>query len=144
MSAPSAEDVAAALFSAVGLISRRLRQNPVAAELSLPERSALSHLNRYGPATTAALARTEQITPQAMSTTISGLAGRGFVRRSPDPADGRQMIVSLTDEGTEVLRARRDARIRQIAASLTTSFTAEELAVLAEAAPLLDRLGETF
>ena len=144
MSAPSADDVAATLYSAVSLIARRLRQSPVVAELSLPERSALSRLNRDGPATTAALARAELITPQAMSTTISGLVGRGFVQRNPDPADGRQMIVSLTAEGAEVLRARRDARMRQFATSLDASFTPEELAVLAEAAPLLDRLGQTF
>ncbi|GAA1024391.1 MULTISPECIES: MarR family winged helix-turn-helix transcriptional regulator [Amycolatopsis] len=142
MSAP--DELAATLYGAVSLIARRLRQSQVTAELSLPERSALARLNRDGPATTAALARAEQITPQAMSATISGLSTRGFVTRAPDPADGRQMIVSLTPEGVEVLRARRDARMRQFAASLSTSFSPQELAVLKEAAPLLERLGQTF
>ncbi|MGW4401864.1 MarR family winged helix-turn-helix transcriptional regulator [Amycolatopsis nivea] len=138
------DELAATLYGAVSLIARRLRQSQVTAELSLPERSALSRLDRDGPATTAALARAEQITPQAMSSTISGLSVRGFVTRSADPADGRQMIVSLTPEGSEVLRARRDARMRQFAASLGSGFSPEELAVLKEAAPLLERLGQTF
>ncbi|MBB1154228.1 MarR family winged helix-turn-helix transcriptional regulator [Amycolatopsis dendrobii] len=142
MSAP--DELAATLYGAVSLIARRLRQSQVTAELSLPERSALSRLDRDGPATTAALARAEQITPQAMSSTISGLSARGFVTRDADPADGRQMIVSLTPEGSEVLRARRDARMRQFAASLSSGFSPEELAVLEEAAPLLERLGQTF
>ncbi|PKV95107.1 DNA-binding MarR family transcriptional regulator [Amycolatopsis echigonensis] len=142
MSAP--DELAVTLYGAVSLIARRLRQSQVTAELSLPERSALSRLDRDGPATTAALARAEQITPQAMSTTISGLSARGFVARTPDPADGRQMIVSLTPEGSEVLRARRDARMRQFAESLRSGFSPEELAVLKEAAPLLERLGQTF
>ncbi|WP_037362015.1 MarR family winged helix-turn-helix transcriptional regulator [Amycolatopsis orientalis] len=142
MSAP--DELAATLYGAVSLIARRLRQNQITAELSLPERSALSRLDRDGPATTAALARAEQITPQAMSATLSGLSARGFVTRDPDPADGRQMIVSLTPEGSEVLRARRDARMRQFADSLSSGFSPEELKVLAEAAPLLERLGQTF
>ncbi|GAA3579457.1 MarR family transcriptional regulator [Amycolatopsis ultiminotia] len=140
----SVDDLAATLYGAVGLVTRRLRHSPAAGELSLPERSALALLDRQGPATTAALARSEQITPQAVSTTIAGLERRGFVERTPDPDDGRQMIVSLTEAGRQVLQDKRDARIRQLTESLTAGFTPAELATLQTAAPLLERLGQSL
>ena len=80
-------------------VARRLRQAPTPGELTLPERSALSRLDRGGPATSAELARAEQITPQAMATTLSGLEQRGLVRRQNDPHDGRRIIMSLTESG---------------------------------------------
>jgi DNA-binding MarR family transcriptional regulator len=144
MPASSADEVAAPLYRAVSLLARRLRMSPVASDLSPSERSALARLDHDGPATTAALARAEQVTAQAMSAVVTVLAARNFVARSKDPADGRQLLVALTEAGAEVLRAKRDARTSQVATALHAEFTPAELAVLAEAAPLLERLGRTF
>ncbi|MGH3381664.1 MAG: hypothetical protein ACRDP6_43750, partial [Actinoallomurus sp.] len=60
---PEVGDVASALLVSVGLLRRRLRQAPVADELTLPETSALARLDRGGPTTASALARVEQISP---------------------------------------------------------------------------------
>ncbi|MFC0435692.1 MarR family winged helix-turn-helix transcriptional regulator [Kutzneria buriramensis] len=136
------DELAAALQDGIGLLARRLRQAPTPGELTLPERSALSRLDRGGPATSAELARAEQITPQAMATTLGGLEQRGLVRRHNDPHDGRRIIMSLTEDGREMLRRKRAARARQLAATLATGFTGDELAALAVAAPLLERLAE--
>ncbi|MGI8448469.1 MAG: hypothetical protein ACR2MP_15065 [Streptosporangiaceae bacterium] len=56
-------ETAAALQLSVGLLKRRARETARDGELSSPETSVLSRLDRNGPGTTAALARWEQITP---------------------------------------------------------------------------------
>lgn len=136
------DEVARALYASVGLFLRRFRQVPTGDGLSLPERSALARLDRGGPTTAADLARAEQISPQAMGATLGALATRGLVRRDPDLADGRRAIVSVTEAGVELLRHKRDVRAQQLAKLLAGAFTPEEVAVLREAAPLIERLGE--
>ncbi|QUQ66954.1 MarR family winged helix-turn-helix transcriptional regulator [Kutzneria sp. CA-103260] len=135
------EELAAALQDSIGLLARRLRQTSTPGELTLPERSALSRLDRGGSATSAELARAEQITPQAMATTISGLEQRGLVERRNDPHDGRRIIMSLSESGREVLRRKRAAHAQQLAAALA-AFSGDELDVLAAAAPLIERMAE--
>jgi DNA-binding MarR family transcriptional regulator len=136
------DDLAAALQDSVSLLARRLRQASTSGELTLPERSALSRLDRGGPATSAELARAEQITPQAMATTLGGLEQRGLVERRNDPHDGRRIIMSVSDAGREVLRRKRAAHARQLAAALGDGFAEDELAVLAVAVPLIERLAQ--
>jgi DNA-binding MarR family transcriptional regulator len=141
---PETDELATALYDGIGLVARRLRQAPTPSELSLPERSALSRLDRGGPATAAELARTEQITPQAMGVTLNGLEERGIVERRPDPHDRRRVVMALTEAGAEMLRRKRDARARQLADALDQRFTAAEREALAAAAPLIARLAESI
>ncbi|EWM11901.1 MarR family winged helix-turn-helix transcriptional regulator [Kutzneria sp. 744] len=136
------DDLASALQDSVSLLARRLRQAATPGELTLPERSALSRLDRGGPSTSAELARAEQITPQAMATTLGGLEQRGLVERRNDPHDGRRIIMSASESGREVLRRKRAAHARQLAAALGSGFSEEELAALAFAVPLIERLAE--
>ncbi len=81
-------ETAAALQLSVGLLKRRAREKTRDGELSAPDMAVLSRLDRYGPGTTAALARWEQITPQAMGATVAGLEARGFDH--PHPRSGRR------------------------------------------------------
>jgi DNA-binding MarR family transcriptional regulator len=133
-------DVAAALHVSVGMLLRKLRQAQPAGELSLPERSALAHLDRAGPATASALARLEQISQQSMGATLAGLERRGLVARSADPNDGRRVVLSVTAEGRKVLTSRRGERTEQLAGALAAGFTQAEREQLMAAAPLLERL----
>jgi DNA-binding MarR family transcriptional regulator len=135
------DDLAAELFDGISLVLRRIQQLQAPGALTLPERAALARLGR-APATSAELARAEQITPQAMGNTLSGLESRGFVERSADPHDGRRIIMSLSDAGRDVLRHKRDTRTKQVAAALDAGFTAAELDSLRAAVPLLSRLAE--
>lgn len=137
-------DVASALLVSVGLLRRRLSQTPVAGELTLPETSALARLDRTGPSTASALARIEQISPQSMGATLSGLEARGLVDRRPDPEDGRRVVLSVTETGREVLRNKRTARIEQISQALSSGFTPAELEQLMTAAPLIERLAQNI
>lgn len=141
---PDVDDLAAALYDGISLFVRSLRQVHAPGGLSLPERSVLSRLDRSGPATAAELARAEQITPQAIGTTLGVLETRGFVERRRDPRDGRRIIMSLTGAGLETLRHKRDARARQLAKILAEQFSPAELETLKAAAPLIERLGESL
>jgi DNA-binding MarR family transcriptional regulator len=121
-----------------------MRQTRPDDELSLPESSALTRLDRNGPATSSALARLEQISPQSMGATLGALEGRGLVQRAADPQDGRRIVLSLTGAGRQTLRDKRSARTAQLAQALQASFTQPELDVLAAAAPLLERLAQSI
>lgn len=136
------DEVAAALRVGVGLLVRRLRETPVEGELTMSERSALRRLERTGPTTSSALAKIEQISPQSMGATLGGLELRGMVVRHPDPEDGRRVLLSVTDAGREQMRRQRSERTATLARALAAGFTQEELATLAAAAPLIERLAE--
>ena len=137
-------DLAAALRASIGLLLRRMRRAQPDDELSLPESSALTRLDRNGSATASALARLEQISPQSMGATLGSLEGRGLVQRAADPHDGRRIVLSLTDAGRQTLRDKRSVRTAQLAQALRGSFTQPELDVLAAAAPLLERLAQSI
>ena len=142
--APDVHEVAGAIRVSIGLLLRRLRQAPADGELTLPESSALTRLDRGGPATSSVLARLEQISPQSMGATLSALEGRGLVERHPDPADGRRVVISLSEAGLQALRNKRNARIEQLARALSSGFTDSELQQLMAAAPLLERLAQSI
>ncbi|WP_235547520.1 MULTISPECIES: MarR family winged helix-turn-helix transcriptional regulator [unclassified Nocardioides] len=142
--ATSPDRVARELQASLGLLFRRLRQVRVVAELSQPESTALASLVRNAPATSADLARVEAISAQSMHATITALERRGFVRRIADAADGRRMLIELTDAGRAMAGRKRDARAEQFATALGEHFTAEERATLHAAAPLLERLAKAL
>lgn len=135
-----AAGVSASLLTAIGALVRRVRRVRTEGELSMPERTALSLLDRTGPTTSSALAREVQITAQAMGATLSGLQGRGLVERGADPRDGRRVLLSVTAAGRRALEDRRNRRNDLVARALADGFTQEELRQLAAAAPLLERL----
>ena len=137
---PDAEQIAAALLMSIRLLVQRSRQTSTGGDLTLPERSALARLDGGGPATSSELAKLEQIRPQSMGATLGALQARGLIERHPDPADGRRVVLSVTDEGREVLRTRRDARASALAQVLQHGFTRTELKQLMAAAPLIERL----
>ncbi|WP_043662702.1 MarR family winged helix-turn-helix transcriptional regulator [Streptomyces xylophagus] len=137
--------VASALLASIGVLVRRARQQPLEGGLTMPERTALSQLDRAGPTTSSALARDAQITAQAMGATLSALRTRGLVERRPDPDDGRRVVLSVTDAGRQALKNKRNARAELLARALTGgAFTPAELEQLAAAAPLLERLAQNI
>jgi DNA-binding MarR family transcriptional regulator len=134
-------DVAAALRISVGMLVRKLKQTQHD-DLSIPESSALSRLDRGGPATSSDLARADGISPQSMGATIAALEQRGLVARERDQQDGRRIVLSITASGRQVVGDRRGARTALIARALDGGFTPAELDQLKTAAPLLERLAE--
>ncbi|WP_037912249.1 MarR family winged helix-turn-helix transcriptional regulator [Actinacidiphila yeochonensis] len=139
------DGVAAALLASISVLVRRVRQVPPGGGLTMPERTALSLLEREGPTTSSALARQVQITAQAMGATLGTLRGRGLVERRPDPDDGRRVVLTVTDAGRQALKDKRNARAELVTRALTgDTFSAAELEQLAAAAPLLERLAQNI
>jgi DNA-binding MarR family transcriptional regulator len=135
-------DVAVALRVSVGLLVRRLRLVQGTGELTMPASSALARLDRGGPTTPSALARQEQISPQSMGATLSGLEARGLVERHSDPEDGRRIVISLSEAGLAALRDKRNARTERLAEALSSGFTDAEQRQLMAAVPLIERLAQ--
>ncbi|WP_370963522.1 MarR family winged helix-turn-helix transcriptional regulator [Amycolatopsis sp. cg9] len=127
---------------ALGRLVRRLRQGYVVGELTLPERSVLSRLDREGPATPGCLADLERVKPQAMGVTLAGLVERGLVERRKDDSDGRKVLMSVTGAGVKLLTDRRSATTGKMAAALAGQFTEAERHELITAIPLIERLAD--
>jgi len=77
-----------------------------------------------------------------MAATLAGLEERGLVSRSPDAADGRRVVMTVTEPGRKMLADRRSEIVRRMAAVLEADFTPEERRALIAALPLLDRIAE--
>ena len=128
------------LRALVGRLSRRLRQTSMVGEMTLPQASVLSVLEREGPATPGVLATRERISPQSMGTILVSLEALGLVSRTPDPTDGRRLVISLTEAGLQVIHGARRQKEERLAQALANNFTNEEQQVLMAALPLLERL----
>jgi DNA-binding MarR family transcriptional regulator len=127
---------------ALGRLVRRLRQGYVVGELTLPERSVLSRLDREGPATPGCLADLERVKPQAMGVTLAGLVDRGLVERRKDDSDGRKVLMSVTGAGVRLLTDRRSRTTELMATALAEKFTVAEQRKLMAAIPLIERLAD--
>lgn len=60
--------------------------------------------------TPGALAARERVQPPSMTRVIASLAELGLVERSAHPTDGRQVVVSLSEAGADIVQADRSAR----------------------------------
>ena len=128
------------LRAVLGRLYRRLRQTNVVGEMTLPQASVLSLLEREGPATPGVLATRERISPQSMGAILISLEALGLVSRTPDPTDGRCLIISLTEAGLQTVHGARRQKEERLAQALANHFTNEEQQVLMAALPLLERL----
>ncbi|MCW2783144.1 MAG: MarR family transcriptional regulator [Marmoricola sp.] len=136
------ERAAASLKLAIGRIARRLRRAHAVGDLTLSEASVVARLDRHGDTTPGVLADEEGVRPQAMGTTLAALEERALVARRGDAADGRRVLMSLTDAGRAVLQDRRSESVQLIAHVLSEDFTPAERRRLTAVIPLLDRLAE--
>jgi len=133
-------DLAAELHIVTGALSRRLREQADTGDLTRAQKSVLLRLERYGPTTGSALARAEAMRPQSMGAIIAVLETAGYVAGAPDPSDGRQTIVSLTDRFRDWISAARTARRDWLLRTMQARLTVQEQHQLAGAVHLLKRL----
>jgi DNA-binding MarR family transcriptional regulator len=136
----SVSALAAELHTLASKLKRRLREQASARDLTLSQIAVLMHLDRDGPATVTALARLEGVRSQSMGATIASLETLGLVKGSPDPADGRQTILSLTPACRENIRTGRAARHEWLQRTIQSKLTPDEQRELAAAMRLLGRI----
>ncbi|HEY6278325.1 MAG TPA: MarR family transcriptional regulator [Streptosporangiaceae bacterium] len=139
--------LATALRISVSRLARRLRVERLVPELAEPALSdtqlaALATLERHGAMTPGELAEHEKVQPPSMTRVIAALVDWELVNRAPDPTDRRQVILSVTSSGRDLVqkvRRRREAWLAKRLAELTP----QERATLLAAAPILEKLSQS-
>lgn len=121
-------------------LRRRIREVAREDDLTPSQVSALTLVGKHGAATASALAAAEGVRPQSMATTLAALEQHGLVLRSPDPADGRRQLVTLTEDGRERIEGNRQVRAEWLTRALDDRFTEDERQTLIEALALMERL----
>lgn len=86
-----------------------MRRQQADDELSPSEAAVLGRVGRMGPVTPMVLAHCEDVQPP-VTCILERLMGHGLVRRNPDPADRRQVLISRTPAGHGLARHIRPSR----------------------------------
>jgi DNA-binding MarR family transcriptional regulator len=131
--------LATLLRDAITRLNRRVRQARPVGDLTVTQLSALTSLQLAGALTPRELADTERVQPPTMTKIVAKLEERGLVRRTPHPTDGRQVILSATESGHEVLAQFERVRDEWLARRLA-DLTPEERDTLGRAAEILQRV----
>ncbi|MGA2454761.1 MAG: MarR family transcriptional regulator [Solirubrobacteraceae bacterium] len=131
--------LASELRMVLGHLMRRLRAEH---RFSLSQGAVLGRLDREGTRSIGDLAVAERVRPQSMTQTVSDLEADGLIARRADPADGRRMLVELTEQGLQTLEQDRRQREGWLARAIAEDLSPEEQQVLMQALALLRRLAE--
>jgi len=131
----------------VSRLARRLRVERLGlggteTVLSDIQLAALAALERHDSMTPGELAEHEKVQPPSMTRVIAVLEERGLVRREPHPTDRRQVMLSVTADGRELVqrvRRRREAWLAQRLQELSPA----EREILREAAPILEKISQS-
>jgi DNA-binding MarR family transcriptional regulator len=139
---PRAVALATELRALFGKLKRRLREQSGAGDLTPSQVSVLLRLEKDGAATASGLARAEGMRPQSMAAVISALQAAGLVSGAPDPGDGRQTLLSLSESCRKWVEEGRSARQDWLSRTIASRLSAQEQDQLATAVDLLARLIE--
>lgn len=123
---------------AIGLL-RGIKMADQETGISPPRLSALSVLVFGGPQSLASLAAAEGVKPPTMSKLVAELETLGLVEKSPDPKDGRGLVIVATRQGKKIMLSGRDRRLGLLKDRLA-GLTDREIARLEAAAPILLKL----
>lgn len=136
---PSSAVIAEDLRAVVGRLVRRLRTGyPVPPH----QFGVLRSIERSGPQTTSRLAATELVRPQSMAHTLQQLDQAGFITRHPDPSDGRQTLIDLSEGGRTALEEQRREVTGWLTSAIEDHLSPDERVDLERAVALLGRLLE--
>jgi len=120
-----------ALLTAHAVLLKQFAAEDIWADVSLREYDVLYTLSKCpGPLRLSELNRHVLLSQPALSRLVDRLAERGLVERLPDPADGRGVRLSLTEDGRAVQRAIGRRHARSVARAMTAGLSAGELAQL--------------
>ena len=138
--------LATALRISVSRLARRLRaerlEGGVGRELSDTQFAALAALERHGAMTPGELAEHEKVQPPSMTRVMAVLEERALVMRAPHPTDRRQVRLTVTDSGREMVQQSRRLREAWLAVRLRELSPADRAALRA-AAPILEKLSQS-
>ncbi|MET8845782.1 MarR family transcriptional regulator [Amycolatopsis sp. NPDC004625] len=139
---PHVAESAGWIRGVVGQLHRRLRHVDNAGILTPSQSAVLHRLHREGPATQGELAAAEHVRQQSMAATLGVLDELGHLARTPDPADRRRVVISLSDAGRDTVRGIQQHRDEWLAQALLDELSPAELDTVTRALPLLQRVAE--
>jgi DNA-binding MarR family transcriptional regulator len=139
--------LATAMRISISRLARRLRVERLGlggteTVLSDIQLAALAALERHDSMTPGELADHEKVQPPSMTRVIAVLEERGLVRREPHATDRRQVILTVTAEGRDLVqrvRRRREAWLAQRLQELNP----DERQTLLAAAPILEKISQS-
>ncbi|GAA3184067.1 MULTISPECIES: MarR family winged helix-turn-helix transcriptional regulator [Streptomyces] len=137
---PSAVEASREVRAAISRLRRRILKASEVEDLTLGQASTLARLSDKGGVTASELAAAEGVRHQSMTATVTSLAARGLLERSPDPDDGRRLLLTLTTEGRRRVAEGRQARTEWLAGRLQERCTEEERQAVIAAMAVLERL----
>ncbi len=133
-------ELAHALRGSVLRLARRLRQvRADSSDLQSNQLSVMAVLSNEGDLLMGELAARERIQPPSMTRIVNGLEERGYVARRPDPSDGRQCLVTVTESGRQIILANRQRRDEWLTVRMAELDPAERV-VLQQAVAILDKV----
>jgi DNA-binding MarR family transcriptional regulator len=133
-------DLAVRLRLAITRTSRRLRQE-AGPGLSPSLTAALATVDRHGPLTPSELAKRERVQRPTATRLVARLEELRLLQRAADPLDRRSSLLSVTPEGTALLKQMRERKTAFLAHRIE-GLDHEERATLDRAAAILERLLE--
>jgi len=136
----AAQALAVELRLLTSRLRRRLREEASAGDLTESQRAVLLRLERHEPSTVTELALALGVRSQSMGATVAALVDAGFVKGTPDPADGRRTILSLTAAARKTFKAVRAAREDWLLHAIEATYTPAEQRQVAAGVALLKRL----
>lgn len=153
VSPPPATDVqsdtglATAMRISVSRLARRLRVERLGitepdAALSDIQLAALAALERHDSMTPGELAEHEKVQPPSMTRVIAVLEERGPVLRAPHATDRRQVVLTVTPAGRDLVQRVRLRRTAWLAQRLQ-ELTPEERELLRAAAPVIEKISQS-
>jgi DNA-binding MarR family transcriptional regulator len=139
--------LATAMRISISRLARRLRverlgfggTETVVSDIQL---AALAALERHESMTPGELAEHEKVQPPSMTRVIAVLEERGLVRREPHATDRRQVVLTVTDDGRDLVqrvRRRREAWLAQRLQELTPG----ERQIMRAAGPILEKISQS-
>jgi len=134
-------DAAIKLRRSVQRFARQLRFRRVDSAISGTKRSVLASLfHSEQPLTLTELARRERLQPQSLTRVIAELEEARLIARKPDEIDRRQLLISITAKGRNLLMVDARAQIGWLGLTISAHLSQAEQQVLLIAAELMERL----
>lgn len=134
-------ELAAVLRPSLLRLTRIIRNQRVDQSVTLTQLSAMGMLRAHGPMSAGELAAYEHVQPPSMTKVLANLEVRGLVHRDVHPADRRQAIIAITDDGLALLESERRSRTAWLTQRLN-ELSADERAALQAVVPVLDKLAQ--
>ncbi len=117
-----------AMFRATTQIARDLAAGDAWGELSQAEYGVLYTLTKQPEGMRICeLGKDVLLTQTGLSRLAARLVGKGLVERTPDPQDGRSVLLALTEAGRDAQKRIGRIHAREITEEMTRVLTEEEL-----------------